>query len=181
MKSNENKALAILFANTERKNRTADLVSIAKSCEYLKRRYGSIKAVADKIGLHPEMIREFLSVLSLHPKARQLVRNRIIDKLDTVYRISKLTPSLQVKAIKELTNLRTEETRDIHRLMQQKKVSLQKAKRKIIDSKLKGLNVFIIDFDDDIYKAIREQAKRRMVKPIKLIKVIVLNWLKKQK
>ena len=64
-------ALSILFSNTKRKKRDADLLTIAKSCDYLVKLYGSQKAVADKIGLSSEMVREFLTTLRLPSEVQQ--------------------------------------------------------------------------------------------------------------
>lgn len=182
MKLEETKALAILFANTRRKKRTADLVTIAESCNYLKELYGSTTAVADKIGLHPEMIREFLSVLSLPSEGQKLVRKRIIDKLDTVRGISKIkNPSEQLQAIKRLATLQTKESRDVQRLMKQNKLTLQEAEQKIIESRLKELNVIIIDFEKDVYRILKEFAKRKSLQPAELAKEIIANWARRNK
>ena len=72
-KLDEESALAILFANTRRKKRKEDLITIARAFEYLVNLYGSKEAVAKRVGLSTEMIREFLTVLKLPREIQKLV------------------------------------------------------------------------------------------------------------
>ena len=92
-KLDEETALSILFANTKRKKRTTDLLTIAKNCDYLVKLYGSQKAVSEKVGLSSEMIREFLVVLKLPKQIQDLVSERKIDSIDIVREISALKES----------------------------------------------------------------------------------------
>jgi len=175
----EQTALAIVFANIKRKKRTEDLVTVAEAFDHLVALYGSRRVVAEKVGLRsPEMVREFLKILSLPPEVKQLVRTRRIDRLDVAYRISML-PSRrdQIKAATERAGLSTDDVRDVKRLMSNQGMSAEQAKKKVLDSRLRGLHVFVMDFDDEQYKRLMSQARQERTDPAELVKQVVLKWL----
>jgi len=175
----EETALSILFGNTKRKKRDADLLTIAKSCEYLVSLYGSQRVVAKKIGLSTEMIREFLATLKLPTKIQELVSERKIDSIDIIREISALKePSEQIAAAEALTDSSSKDVRDIKRLVKEANISVQEAKQVILDAKPKGLHIFIMDFDDETYRAIIEHAQSLKIEPAELIRGIVIEWLK---
>jgi len=174
----EQSALAIIFANTKRKKRTEDLVTIAQACEYLVRLYGTQQALARKVGLSAEIIREFRKILTLPERVRDMIRTRQIDSLDVAYRISMLgDANEQVKAAKEITVLSSEDVRDIKRLVRTAQLSAAESKKRVLESKLKGLHVFIMDFDDEQYRRIIARAKQARTDPAELVKQVVLQWL----
>ena len=177
----EESALAILFANTKRKKRSENLLTVAQSCEYLVKLYGSQKAVAEKIGLSTEMIRQFLSVLKLPKEVQKLVSDRQIDRIDIVKEISALKdPKTQIEAAKSFINPLSKDVRDIKRLVKDANLPVEEAKATILDLKPKGLHVFIMDFDDEMYNAINAHAKSLKVKPAELVREIVKDWLKQK-
>jgi hypothetical protein len=177
----EETALAILFANSKRKKRDIDLLTIARSCEYLVKLYGSRRAVAEKIGLSTEMIRQFLTVLKLPEAVQELVSDRQIDSIDTVKEILALkAPKTQIEAAKSFVNSLSKDVRDIKRLVKDAKLPVEKSKATILDSKPKGLHDFIIDYDDEMDNAINAHAKSLKVKPAELVREIVKDWLKQK-
>jgi len=174
----EDKALAIVFANTKRKKRTEDLVTIAEAFEYLVKLYGSQAAVSKKTGLSQEIVREFRKVLSLPDEVLNVIRARKVDSLDAAYRIAMLdNRDQQIRAAKELADLQSGDIRDIRRLMSDTGLSVEESKKKVLEAKLKGLHIFVIDFDNDEYKVIVKKAKSEGVAPAQLVKRAVLEWL----
>lgn len=175
----EQSALSILFSNTRRKKRATDLLTIAQSCEYLTQLYGSQKAVAEKVGLSTEMIREFRKLLSLSQPVRHLISTRQIDRLDVAYRISMLDdPARQIAAAKAVANLQlSKDVRDVIRLAESADLPLEESKRMILESKPKGLHIFIVDFDDRTYEALTKEARAYDVDAADLVKAIVADWL----
>ena len=175
----EETALSILFANTKRKKRNKDLITIAESCEYLTKLYGSQKAVAEKVGLSSEMIREFLATLKLPEEVQKLISDRKIDSIDIVREISVLQdPSKQVAAAKTFADSLSKDVRDMKRLIKGANLPTEEAKKMVLESKPKGLHIFMMDFDDKTYHALIEEAKNMKVKPAELVKRIVVDWLK---
>ena len=176
---NEETALSLLFANTKRKKRYVDLVTLAQSCKYLVDLYGSKKAVAEKVGLSSEMIREIMLPLKLPKEVQKLISSRKIDSIDTVREISALKDSSkQIAAANEFINASTKDVRDMKRLIKKARLPAEKAKEIILEAKPKDLHIFIMDFDEETYRLILEHAKKKKIDPAELVKKIVLNWLK---
>jgi ParB-like chromosome segregation protein Spo0J len=180
-KMDEETALAILFANTKRKKRNVDLITIAKTCEYLTNLYNSQKKVADKVGLSSEMIREFRSALKLPEEVQKLILSRKIDRIDIIKELSSLKNKIkQIALAKNIANLKTKDVRDVKRMIKQANVSIEESKRKVSDSKLKGLHIFLVDFTDETYNTIVNEAKKRQMKPAELVRQIITNWTKRR-
>lgn len=172
-------ALSILFSNTRRKKRNVDLLTIAKSCEYLVGLYGSQRAVADRIGISAEMIREFLTTLKLPASVQELVSSRRIDSIDIVRELSALSDSSKQSAAAEaLVHTPSKDVRDIRRLIRGTEVSIEDAIKVVSVAKPKGLHIFLLDFDDETYKAIMKQSTLANTKPAELLRSIVTDWLK---
>jgi len=180
-KWDENSALAILFANIRRKKRNTDLVTIAEACKYLSELYGSQQAVAHKVGLSTEMIREFLTTLKLPVQVRRLISKRKIDGIDVVREISAIrTPAKQIAAAHKLANELSKDVRDIKSLIKKANLSVEDAKKKVSKAKPEGLHVFIIDFNEEMYRAITEHARSMKRKPAELVRKIVADWLNRK-
>lgn len=183
-KLDENGALAIVFANIRRKKRSDDLITIAKSFEHLFKLYGSQRAVAEKAGLSPEMVRQFLAVLKLQKKVQKLFSKRQIDSVDTAKELLALKDSAKqisaAKSIVDSLSKDTKDTRDIKRLVRGSNVPVEEAKKAVLNAKPKGLHIFVMDFDDEMYQAIMRQAKILKIKPVELVREIVIDWLKHQ-
>jgi hypothetical protein len=179
---NENTALSILFANTKRKRRQVDLITIAESCGNLAHLYGSQAAVAKRVGLSSEMIRQFMSLLKLPEQVKNLVSTRKIDRLDVAYRIAMLKePEKQVAAAKSIANLpSSKDVRDVVRLVTRGGSSVEESARRVMEAKPKGLHIFVIDFDDKTYETLGEKAKDLGISPPELVKQLVEEWLKQE-
>lgn len=93
-------ALGALMANTgerdrRRVRRKLSLVEVAQWLDIARRGLGSLRAVAERIRLSEEMLRQFATVNDLSPKVKKLVAQRKIDRVDVAHRLSKLPPSEQ--------------------------------------------------------------------------------------
>lgn len=175
----EETALAIIFANTKRKKRKENLLTIAKAFNYLVKLYGSQKSVAKKVGLSGEMIRQFLAVLKLPQEVQKLFSNRDIDSVDIAKELLALKePMKQIAAAKAVVKLSSKDIRDLKRLVKESNIPVEAAKRTLLNAKPKGLNIFIMDFNGETYKSIEEHSKILKIKPADLVKMIVMDWLK---
>ncbi len=174
----EDTALAIVFANTKRKKRKENLLTIAKTFEYLVNLYGSQKAVSVKVGLSTEMIRQFLAVLKLPQEVQRMFSNRQIDSVDAAKELLALGyPTKQVVAAKVLANSLSEDVRDIKRVIKDTDLPVEEAKKIVLNAKPKGLHIFVMDFEDEMYRAIIKYARTLKIKPAELVKSIVADWL----
>jgi hypothetical protein len=178
----ENTALSILFGNTKRKKRQVNLIKIAKSCKYLVDLYGSKAAVAARLGIHSEMIRQFISLLTLPEEVKNLITDRKIDRLDVAYRIAMLkNQDQQIAVAKHAANLpSSKDIRDILRIVNKGGVSVEESTRRVLEAKPKGLHIFIMDFDDKTYNSIHQRAKNLKIEAAQLVKQIVEEWLSQQ-
>jgi hypothetical protein len=174
----EQTARAVVFANTRRKKRTNDLVTVAEAFDHLVKVHGSQKAAAKEVNLSPEMVREFLKILSLPPEVKQLVRTRKIDRLDVAYKISMLPKrEEQIKAARQSADLSTDDVRDVNRLISSTGMSVEESKKKVLESRLRGLHVFVMEFDDGEYKEIISRARHENMAPAELVRKVVIKWL----
>lgn len=178
--SEEDIALAILFANTKRKKRRVDLLTIAKSCEYLVKLYGSKEEVAKKIGISSSMIRQLLTPLKLSENIQLLIQNRDIDSIEIVNQIATIKdPNAQLSFVENLENVMSEDSRDIKRILKKSDLSTTEARKTIIDQKPKKVHFFIIDLDDDEYNSIIKKSYENGIEPATFVKRIVSNGLKR--
>lgn len=179
---NTESALAIVFANTKRKKRAEDIVTIAKAIKHLVKTYGSREEVAKIVGLSTEMLRQFLSALKLAPEVQLMVADRKIDKVEIVRKLATIKdPTKQIEAAKAFADFSSEDVRDIRRLSKITDIPLKDAERMILEAKPKGFHIFMIDFDQEVYSAIQDAAKVRRMKPPELVREIVVGWLKKNR
>ncbi len=182
-KMDEDTALSIIFANTKRKKRYEDLLTIAKAFDYLVKlsKYSSQQAVAKKVGLSSEMIRQFLSVLKLPKEVQKLISERRIDSVDIVKELAAIKdPMKQLAAAYALRDSQSKDVRDIKRLVKNEDFPIKEAKKTILNAKPKGLHIFVIDFDDEMYQAILNSSKIHKIKPPELVKKIIKDWLDKE-
>jgi hypothetical protein len=176
----EASALAVAFENTKRKKRPKDLITVARAMKFLEELYGSQKAVAEKLDLSAEMIRQFLTVLQLPKPVKDLFLSRKIDSVDIAKELAALGDrKKQISAGKAIANSLSKDVRDIKRLVKDGHYNIKDAQKTIIDSMPKGLNVFLLDFDDDTMRQLITEARKRKIKPADLVKDIVIKWLEK--
>lgn len=178
--SEENTALSIILSNTKRKNRTFDILTIARALKKLEDCYGSRQAVAEKVELSIEMIRQFTSSLTLEDEVQKMILNRQIDSVDIVSELSKIKNSKeQISAAKGIQNFNTKDARNILRLMRQSKVSFDEARDNVVNTKKMvksdDIHIFILDFTDDEKQKILRIASKKKIKPVDLIKQIILD------
>lgn len=177
-KLDEETALAIIFANTRRKKRAENLITVAKAFDYLVKFYGSRKAVAKNVGLSAEMVREFSTLLEMPKQVRDLFESRKIDSIDIGKELASLgDKQKQLAAAKMIADQPTKDVRDIKRLIRRDKFPVKKSLEMVLEAKPKGLHIYMTDFDDKTHKALIKQAKKARVKPAQLVKEIISNWL----
>lgn len=171
-------SLQIVFGNTRRKKRKENLVTIAKAFEFLVKCYGSQKEVAEKVGISSEMIRQFLTVLKLPAEVQKLFVKREIDSVDAAKELAVLKGrNKQIRMARKIAGVTSDDTRDIKRIFKKGTIPIEEAKRTILKEKEEGLNVFILDFDDDTYRSIMKKARASRKDAAELVREIVINWL----
>ena len=83
-------ALAVLISSTHSKNRPLPLTEIAKWLDAAVSKLGSYSAVADRIGLSPQMLRQFSYISRLSRSVQKLFQSRRLDSIDAVTHLAML-------------------------------------------------------------------------------------------
>jgi hypothetical protein len=180
-KWDEATALAIAYSNTKRKKREKDLVTVAEAMKYLATLYKSQKKVAEKLDLSSEMVRQFLTVLKLPKSVQKLFECKQIDSVDTAKELSSLgDKKKQETAARTIVHSSSKEVRDIKRLVKRASVTIGKAKQTVFDEMPKGLNVFLLDFDEDTMRKLVKEARASKMKPAELVRTVIVEWLAKK-
>jgi len=84
------RALARLIANTRRVRRVKNLLDIASEQSVAENLLGGRGALAKRIGISEEMLREFASVNDLDDSVKDLIGRGLLTSIDAAYRISLL-------------------------------------------------------------------------------------------
>lgn len=93
-------ALARLIANTRRTRRAKNLLEIASEQSLAESLLGGRRALAKRIGISEEMLREFASVNDLEDSVKDLVGRGLLTSVDAAYRISLLPKEDQLLVAK---------------------------------------------------------------------------------
>jgi len=88
-------ALVSLLGSTHRKRRKKNLLEVARQLQVARRILGSLKAVAERIDVSEEMLREFASVKKLSPLVREMIKDGRLTSVEVAYRLSMLPDSEQ--------------------------------------------------------------------------------------
>lgn len=83
-------ALAALISCTHRKTRPLSLTEIAKWLDTAVEKLGSIRAVADRIGVSAKMLAQFSHVNKLSPSVQGLFEKRKLDSVDATTQLAML-------------------------------------------------------------------------------------------
>jgi hypothetical protein len=156
---NETEALATLFANTRKKKRNIDLLTLAENLEFLKNIYKDTGKVAKKVGLTKEMVRELLLPLYLPDEIKTLVRSRKIDRIGDIVEISKIKDNeSKLKFALSLAGFTSDDVRDLKRMVKYTNIDLNKAVKTLTDLKDQNLHIIVIDVKDSTYKNLKKKA-----------------------
>jgi hypothetical protein len=158
---NEDNDWALAFANTRTTKRAVDLVTLSNALERLQKLVGGTKELAEKLGIHREMVREFLRVKSLPEEIKKMVSNREIDSIDTVRSILKLKGrDQQIELAKASKNLKSQEVRDVVKLVKVSGIPLNNAISRIKAGRKGTTHLFFISLDNSQMIKLRELARK---------------------
>lgn len=175
--ANEAGSLALIFSNTRKNRRAANLVDVSKAIKLITEKHG-VDETAKMVGLSREMIREFLNILDLPEEILNYVRERKIDSIDIIRRVrSLLHYGVHTKDVLEYfkTNPKpkTEDFRDIESLIKRTHISLFEATEIINAAKKRTEHVFILTLDDETYRKLKGKAKKDGTNVSSLVKNLI--------
>lgn len=96
------KALAALIKNTRTQRRPLSLTEIATWLDMAINGLGSLKEVAERIGLSTKMLRQFQYVQKLSPNVQTLFGQRKLDSVDAAVHLSLLSAQDQTVVAQEI-------------------------------------------------------------------------------
>lgn len=154
MDSKEIKLLAMVAAGTKRKKRTVNILKVAEALRKLQNSYGSLNTVSSSVKLSPEMIREFLKLLGLTNRAKELIRKGLIDSVDIGYRMSKLSETDQFILAKTVLKERLS-SGDVRGIVKYRvdnpHMPINKVIKHVLESKVKKIFVAYLGIDKDMF------------------------------
>lgn len=110
-------ALAILISCTRRKVRPLSLPEIAKWLDIAVKEMGSIRAVADRIGVSAKMLNQFSHVKKLSQDVQVLFGKRELDSVDATTQLAMLSENEQ-KVVANALISRTIDTIDLRAVVE---------------------------------------------------------------
>ncbi len=133
-------ALAILISCTHSKNRSKSLTEIAKWVKIASAMLGSTRKVAERIGLSPQMLRQFESVEGLTPSVQEMFAARKLDSVDAAAHLAMLAGKDQFYVAKLLASgeIDTSDVRVVHQLRKEgSRQEISSIVKRVIESKTK--------------------------------------------
>jgi hypothetical protein len=172
--TSENKDWALAFANTRTTKRAVDLITLSAAMERLQKMLGGTEALAQKLGIHREMVREFLRVKELPDVIKKMVSHREIDSIDIVRSILKLKDKdQQIELAKYCKDLNSAEVRDIVKLATVGGIPLNDAISRIKSGRKGTTHLFFISLDDLQFIRLKELAKKAGLKETEYLENMV--------
>lgn len=182
MSKDDIEELAKLFSNTKTKKRALDLVEISKLVNSALEHYENKDALADKLGISREMVRQFTLPEKLPEEIKNLIKDRKIDSIEAV----KLIYGIQgednkIKFAKAIVGLGANEIRDFKRLVTQSKMSFEDARRTVLKAKQERLHILVLLVDDKTYTGISSQANTEKSDEVNVAEKILSDWVEGRK
>lgn len=166
MGSDEIKLLAIIAAGTKRtpKKRKVSILKVAKALEDLHDFHSSRDAVSKIVKLSPEMIRQFVKLLSLTDEVKKLIKRGAINSVDIGYRISKLGGKDQIVLAENVLGkgLSSDDVRNIVKYrIDNPSISITKAVKKVVDSKVRKVFVAYLGIDEKTNHRLDQEYRKK--------------------
>lgn len=163
------KRLAKIGKGTRRKKRDINLLELSEEVKSLYIINKSLKKVADIIKLSPEMVREFLKITELEKEVKKLIKLGLITSVDIGYRMSKLSGKDQIIFSKYIIEKKLS-THDVRAIIRYKidnpKIPIEKATKKVILSKDKKVYVAYLGIEEDTFRKLLAINNPSIVKNI---------------
>jgi hypothetical protein len=140
-------ALAALLASTRRPKRSLNLIEVSEKLRTAVRLLGSLRAVADALGLSEETVRQFSRTEKLSPDVREFLQNGQITSMDLADRLGRL-PLADQRPVAEAVARGTLDARDVRAVLALRKampkVSIQGLVRRIRGSR--NIREYVAEF-----------------------------------
>ena len=140
-------ALAALLASTRRGKRSLNLVEVSEKLRSAVQLLGSLRAVADALGLSDETVRQFSRIEKLSPGVKKLIASGQITGMDLADRLSRL-PSADQHPVAAAVASGTVDAHDVRAILALRKafpkVPIQQLIRRIRSSR--NIKEYVAEF-----------------------------------
>ncbi len=160
-------ALVALIASTRRIRRKLDLLDVAAKLKVAREGLGSLKKVADAIGLSVEMLRQFSRVEKLSPRVKKLIEQGKIHGVDMADRISRL-PSRDQLPVAQAVVRGELNTSDVRAVVSLRKDVPRMRIKAVIDRVKSSRNIkeYVVEFMIPCKKSKKADIEARFAKTV---------------
>lgn len=161
----EEKALAILIANLNRRTKRSGTLEIAQACRYLHNRYGSYEEVAKRVGAGDETIRQYAEIDGLPNEVKKLIQDGLLRGMEVPYQISRIKDfQRMMKTAKAVGNMSSMDAREaIKYVLKHPQKSVEEFKQRIAESKrpVVDIDVIVIPLSDAVLQKLKDELQRK--------------------
>lgn len=154
--------LTEIIAGTKKKKRPVKTLKVAENLKLLYDQTKSLEKVSrlKGINLSPEMIRQFIKLLSLADEVKKLYAEGLLNGVDVGYRLSKMRAQDQIILAKHITkrNLNSDDVRNIVRYkLDNPTIDINKAVDRVLRSKDIKIYVAYFELNDALINQLKHK------------------------
>lgn len=140
-------ALAAIISSTRTKTRSLSLTQLARWLDLAVSKLGSYKAVAERVGVSPKMLRQFSYVTELAGPVREMFHRRQLDSVDAAAHL-KLIPRREQAVVARALAKGDLDTSDVRAVAQLRRVRAGESISSIVDAvrDTKTKRQFVVEF-----------------------------------
>ena len=177
----QDRDLAMAFANLKG-SKDKDLIGTAEALQRLKSHYGSNAKVGEAVGVSGEIVRQFITLLKLPEKFRDLLDQRMLglEHGRRLWQLARTNPHALAAAANEIRGMTALDGRAfILYLLKHPELTPKEAKQRVLDSKTTTTKEFhvVALLSEDSFRKLRGRAKKLRKSVDKVVTAIVEDWL----
>lgn len=161
----EDKAIANLIANTRTKRRSVSLFDFHAWLKSAIRELGTLDAVADKISLSPQMLKQFLVIDELDKAVIAQVKKRRLDSVDALNYVSLFSKPDQ-RCLVPLLVKRKITNKDLRSIYQQRKVLPEAPIAELVGRVIAGKTKRIYELQFVVREGLNKQKITKALQPV---------------
>lgn len=171
------KYILLIIANTKKRKRQDDIVTIATYIEILYKNIGDLNKVARLVSLSTDMLKKFLSVNKLSVDVKKLFKTRKIDSVTIAHLLSYFSNDEQLYLIAEILkgNMNTDDMKVIVPLKNSvSDLKINELVERVISSKDKKIYLILFPlFENNNYVEIFKKNIKNLLKKEDILKLEV--------
>ncbi len=184
--ASRNEALGICFGNLKGQ-KSKDLLQTARALRFLRElpEFNSNRRLGEAVGVSGEIVRQFVSLLALPDSVQsQLKRGELgLEQGRRLWQLSRARPEIVEEVAQTIRSRTAMESRDlIEYLIRTQTASVQEGLSALDAAKPAITHEYHIDaiLDEQAFRELTAQARKRRVKESELVSLIVSRWLEEK-